>query len=542
MPARRLLSLSVFILILLACRLVGGGSSVPDTGQAVASSTEPISLEVGLDQGHAASAFIGTQGGSLTTTGADGSRFTLEIPPGALIQDTGITMIPITSMTGLPLSGGMGAAVQLEPSGLAFYDFVTLTVDPAQEIALEEQIPIGYSGEDHALTIPFVAPGSQAFQLKLLHFSGAGVGRGLLADLESVRQRLGGDVEDRLNSVLARELAFRRQQGETEFPGEVFDWFFKAYTENVLNPRLAAAGEGCAEARLAIETVLKLERMKQLLGYGGDTGLQQFIDLMPTAARVCIKEEYEMCRDEHIIHRIIPAVLSLKRQSALLGMEGGEIDSVMAEAEDLTRKCLTFDLAFESSVKATGGMAEVTSEVEANVPILYTPMGEIDFILDGEAPLENTKFEPSSALTPIGCTLESATGGGIFNVASLTWTVKPFDADNALGSVEDMKLAYDPGITTEAATITCPAGPEFPPFLGGTWSGNYTLLHMDEGTALMNAAMGNPSFGMNTRKPGSMLATGWVIEGGDIFATREWETSGLTGTENGRFVLFHHPQ
>jgi hypothetical protein len=542
MPIRRLLIVSALALGLFACRLAGAGSTVPDVSQAIDESTKPVSLEIGLDQPHAASAVITTQGGKLEATGADGSRFTLEVPSGALIQDTEITMIPIASMTGLPLNGGLGAAVQLEPSGLTFYDFVTLTVDPAQEIPLKEQVPIGYNGEDHALTLPFMALDSKAIQLKLLHFSGAGVGRGLLADLEPVRQRLGGDVEDRLNSVLARELVYRRQQGETEFPREVFDWFFKTYTENVLKPRLAAAGEGCAEARLAIETVFKLERMKQLLGYEGDTGLQQVVDLMPTAVRVCIKEEYEMCRDEHIIHRIIPVILSLKRQSALLGIEGGEMDSVLAEAEDLARKCLTFDLTFESSVKATGGMAEVTSEVESNVQIQYTSMGEIDFILDGEAPLENTKFEPSSALTPVGCSLESATGGGTFNVASLTWTVKPFDADNALGSVEDMKLVYDPGITTEAATIKCPAGPEFPPFLGATWSGNYTLLHMDEGTALRNAAMGDQTFGMNTRKPGSMLATGWVIEGGDIFATREWETSGLMGTEDGRFVLFHHPQ
>ena len=79
-----------------------------------------------------------------------------------------------------------------------------------------------------------------------------------------------------------------------------------------------------------------------------EDSVAEMLDLMPTMARVCLKEEYEFCRDEHIVHRIVPSILGVERKRQLLGIVSAEMDQVMAEAEDLAAKCLRFELEFKS--------------------------------------------------------------------------------------------------------------------------------------------------------------------------------------------------
>src|SRR5262245_55541497 len=50
---------------------------------------------------------IGTGGGSIFTEASNGVEYTLEIPEGALIKSTKITMTPVTSIEGLGLTGGL---------------------------------------------------------------------------------------------------------------------------------------------------------------------------------------------------------------------------------------------------------------------------------------------------------------------------------------------------------------------------------------------------------------------------------------------------
>ncbi len=97
------------------------------------------------------------------TTGTDGSHYSLEIPAGALVEEIEIRMTPITSMQGLPLNEGLAAGVQLEPEGMTFYDIVTLTIDPAEPLPIEQTIPIGSPGETGAVYIPFIDPDPRPF-------------------------------------------------------------------------------------------------------------------------------------------------------------------------------------------------------------------------------------------------------------------------------------------------------------------------------------------------------------------------------------------
>ncbi|HEU5101447.1 MAG TPA: hypothetical protein VFU22_20635 [Roseiflexaceae bacterium] len=83
------------------------------------------------DAGRAAHAAIGPEGGTLSAMAADGTRFELVVPAQALDFSEAITMTPVLRAESLPLSGGLIGAVNLEPTGLTFYEPATLRIIPA---------------------------------------------------------------------------------------------------------------------------------------------------------------------------------------------------------------------------------------------------------------------------------------------------------------------------------------------------------------------------------------------------------------------------
>ena len=536
----RLRMLIGFAALCLTAACSSGGGSSSDVSEALDPDTEPITATTTVDQSRAVSARIGAAGGTLTATGADGSTYSLEIPAGALVEDIEVRMTPIVSMEGLPLPNGLAAGVRLEPEGMSFYDFVTLTIEPAEAISADQLLPIGSEGGTGALYLPLIDLDPDTIRLRLLHFSSAGVSKGLLADIEPVRQRLGGSAETRIQSLASAEMARARQAGESGPDMETLENLFQLYREQVLKPRMAAAGESCAAGRLAIETVLSYGRQRQLLGLPEDS-MTEVVDLMPTVARVCLQEEYELCRDEHIVHRMIPSILMMERQRQLLGITSPEMDQVMAEAEDLAVKCLRFELEFESSAEVPspeGG--RVTSEVESKVELQYeagslTPPS-------GSSALQNTTYEV--VIPPGGCTATGVRGGGTFSVISLNWLVATNGLTDQVGHVEDILLRYDPGETTETADITCPQATTMGQgVVMGQWHIFFFGTHFEE---IYMAESGTES-GLNMANPVSQqgfsfLATGWDVSGDELFAELEWDKSVGGINEEGSFKLYHRPE
>jgi len=545
--------------------------------QAVDPNTKPIQVTTTLDDSHSATAIIGPNGGKLSAAGADGTRFTLEIPPKALEETIEVSMTPITAMDGLPWKSGPMAAVQLEPDGQTFYDYVTLTIEPATDIPVDQVIPIGASGADHSAYIPNLDPKSKVIKLKLDHFSSAGATKGLLADIEPWRQRLGGDVEARLQSIIAAEIARERQaalMGQDNPTDPAFwDYIEKTWKQYVLNPRLAAAGDNCAAGRLAIQTVLGMERQFQLGGLPFSSGVD-WADLLPKVAKVCVKEEYELCRDQHIIHRIIPVILGLARQNELLsvhdeGQDASALAAAMGQIEaqgwDLARKCLQFELDFQSTAKMATADGSYTSTMEATVKI---ELNLDTFKLEGTSELTNTDF----SMKPKKCTAVTTPGGGTFKVISVDPIAAPPDASHPYGYVKALHLTYAPGNSSEKVTEKCPQGTvNYPPM--HLWTLAYEALHSmetagsgpgnsaapDIGSILGGMGISNlPSVPGMPQLPGqggsgqasqdngpTFTATQWAVRNGELFAQKEWSLSvnlKTTGTEDGSFKLYHKPQ
>jgi hypothetical protein len=246
---------------------------------------------------------------------------------------------------------------------------------------------------------------------------------------------------------------------------------FAEYEEHVLKPRLAKAGESCAAGKLAMTTLLGVERQKSLLGFEEGTAAR-FIDLIPTVAEVCIREEYEICRDEHIITRALPALFGYMRQSQLLGL-GQEIDGVsisppwLIQAEEYVKKCLQFELQFDSDVAyadddATLSMSEtVTARVPFGLTASLTvlppdaippgaaPIGAL--ILGGPAPLESTAY---SVHTNEPCRTIDAENreNGEFYVSFMGYTPAENSPSTVGGSTEitdlGISIAISPNLST----------------------------------------------------------------------------------------------
>lgn len=550
----------VFLIpILSACQIFPHSAAFPnqadnpgDAPWVFETPVEAITVSIQPDNSRQVQALIPLEGGSITATGADGTHYTLEIPADALTSQTHISMTPLASIEGLPFRSEPALAVQLEPEGLVFNNFVTLTITPPEAIPVDQQIVYSYQGKNLSLALP--RPDSSEIKILLLHFSGYGVAKGLLADIEPYRKRLGGDVEARLQSEVAYQLGRVRQQQLLGASDEDLDLsttlkkLFDRYEREVVQPRVAAAGESCAAGRLAIQTVLGFERQKQLLGMDSEKGMTDLDSLIQTASSVCLKEEYELCASDHIIHRMIPVWLGFERQAQLLGAETGE-SPLSKEAALLTEQCLRFDLEFYSSATFDAGEGDgYESVVRARIPIRFNAQ-EMDF--EGIAPLVNESFE----FHVKGCKVDSRRGGSTIKLNNFKYIADTHSPNDQLGYVRDLEITYFPERTSETFTISCPDSPSYTGPPAPFWWGIYLILHFDE-IGSVNAGISAPqaellegfAFGggiidLPINPEEGYLAKDWEILGGEYFAKKEWikeqPADGLI--EAGTLKLYHRP-
>ena len=489
----------------------------------------PIDVAVDMETDNTVEALIPVEGGSISATGADGTIYTLDIPSDALLNETTIGLTPVTNISGMPFGGEKTYAVQLTPEGLFLQNFAILTIKPAVEIPIEEQIFFGYlkDGKDVILAAPVVD--SNEIKINVLHFSGNGVTNGLMEVITSVRELFGGSVERRLENALAERLGIERQrqllgqsQGDDPEMLAYFAEVLRQYEEQVIKPRVAAAGDSCDAGKLALDTVLAHERLLQLIGASQGSTLDKYPGLFDKVARVCMLEEFEYCVEDHVIWHILVVYEGLVQQNSLLHIYS---QGTMNEARDLTIKCLTFRLEFESTgrldVPAGGGWE---SSVTSEVILRYDP--DKGFILGAIAELVNTDFEFFFV-----CPVTSIPGGGIFTVLGMSYEIDSGEPD-ADGSypdvhVSDLNLHYMPGFTSESI-ITEPCdtlGSLTTPMTA--WSTTFFAVHGAE---------------MTTEDFGGFVARDWEVFEDDLFAEKEWNPPVNAGnSEEGSFKLYHEP-
>jgi hypothetical protein len=533
------------VLLIAACNLAEEpeAPSVNETEIPPLKEVDPINVDVALDDSRAVSQLIPISGGTLTTTAADGTTFTLEIPDDALLYDTEITMTPI-QVSEMPAGVDSGPGVQLDPDGLNLFNFATLTITPAREIPIDQQIFFGSEADGKNLSLALPEMESREMKINLLHFSDYFVGTGNLENVAAVLPRSGGAVTAELSNKVAelstRERERQKREGDSQMAPEYINELaklFQEYYDRYVKVFLDIAGESCAKGRLAINLYAHYTQLMRKVGLADRIVEIDYLAMVEKVGETCLREEYDLCINDHVIHRMIPFLLGLERNMQLvrealgLGEESASSSALLVLARQLTEQCLRFELEFESTSVGpavggdSGGSGEITVSVSASVPIRFNAS---TLELNGEGPLVHEEF----SVDVEDCTVLTypATGefeNGIFRVISLFWTID--DPKKEGSKVIDLRLEFKPD-SRDIFTIAGNCNPsvrELGPDNGSHWD----LVFLERHPEQQHVEIGHPI---------TLIFKNWEILGEDEFATLEWQEAG-TYSETGSFLLYHRP-
>ena len=290
------LAVSVLLLLLavtLSCKLLNRKTS-RGKGPAIDFVTpgKPLDVKVLLDKKQIASGMISRSGGSVSLTTADGSKFTLDVPANAVDVDTAITMTAVKTLDGAPLDSNTPTAVQLEPSGLFFKEMATLTIAPARDIPIKQQVIFSYEGDGQDYHLAVLDPKSKDVKVKLMRFSGAGVGSAADAAWAANLMVQASEAQARIAQKIGELLQVERREQLLGGEGdpEVADKLESAldqYEDQALQKELVAAELDCKHATRAIQSLLGLERTRQLLGFPGTSGFNEKFQKLLNIAKNC---------------------------------------------------------------------------------------------------------------------------------------------------------------------------------------------------------------------------------------------------------------
>jgi hypothetical protein len=216
-------------LVLAACGGGGDADSPVPPPPSGGGAPQPV-----LETSRASTAEIGSAGGVLSVTAANGLSYRLEIPPEALPGRVQITMTPVSSIGNLPLSGGLVGAVELQPSGLRFARKAQLRIGAAAPSRPELTLT-GFSiesGGPRAARSLAIARGDEVLML-IGHFSTHGAGYGSAADLTSLTH-VAGDLTE-LEEDIGVEIAYILFRANLE-PAELVRAAYLGWFDNIVLP------------------------------------------------------------------------------------------------------------------------------------------------------------------------------------------------------------------------------------------------------------------------------------------------------------------
>ncbi|MEX2162524.1 MAG: hypothetical protein WD751_11530 [Anaerolineales bacterium] len=267
-------------LLLAAC-----GSAAPASGSATTAATSaptqapgasepnPLNVSVILDDDLAASAVISAAGGSLSAQAADGAKFTLVLPEGALQGDETITLTPLSGVEGLPFSGGVVGGVQLAPEGLRLLQPATLTIESPDTTAAEgfETVAFGYHEDGQGVYLNPSTIEGNVLTLEIWHFSGAAAAQATPTEIQTQHQEYVPSIaEDAFTQRVMEYQGIERQaqmmgEGDPEGLQRMNEFLREAY-DSFIAPQLPIALADCSKARGILSRAMGWARQATLLG------------------------------------------------------------------------------------------------------------------------------------------------------------------------------------------------------------------------------------------------------------------------------------
>jgi hypothetical protein len=308
---------------------------------------------------------IAALGATLTTTGADGTVFTLTVPPNALLSDELITMTPVSSLGGIPVTGGLLAAAQIEPTGVVLVQPATLTIQPPALVPIANQVGFAYQGGGQDFSLSSLA-NTNTITLNLTHFSGHGVGSGSVPQALLPGQTL-AQLENAIAPLLQqqRTCALTGAGCDPQFDSKL-DGLEQLFFDQVVVPQLQQALTDYTVASSAIGTALAW--LRQVVISNPADGLkepfatdQQYImQTIPIILTNAFNQIYGLCAatsDAPTRQSYAVQLLGIVRQLDI--MFGGAINYLPNYQNQITVCAVgPLDLSFDSN--ATGSQVQPT--------------------------------------------------------------------------------------------------------------------------------------------------------------------------------------
>lgn len=325
---------------------------------------------------------VGDAGGELTTAAADGTRFTLTVPAGALVGEVDVEMTPVGSARGLPFER-LGGAVQLGPEDVHFLRPATLRIQPPRPIAARRVVPLRWAGPGRDLHLEPATIRRDAITFELFHFSSPGFALGTNRQYDRLASHSPSARENWARQNLERAIHEQRNGGQLAGAARAAIY---VYGNEVARPALEAALQAANPSPEAIAAAIGLElafeRQASLLGLEDAS-----VDDLQTALRELVRklvDKAERLADERC-QRGDPTqalqILAVERARQLTGgLDGADGTETQAYALDAVARCLRFEVALDSEitvtthgVRAGGGGGSFSYHVVANVPLNADP-------------------------------------------------------------------------------------------------------------------------------------------------------------------------
>jgi|GEM_PF-6781654 len=269
---------------------------------------------VTVDEPRAATKTLPLEGGTLEATGADGTVYSLTIPPGALLLETTITMTPIVAISGGDLPEGALFGVDLQPSGLRLYEFAELRIAPPAPSSAASLAGFSYEGDGDDLHRYPAALDAGQILLHVIHFSGAGAKICVELCPPPIDPPPQPITESELEAVIAQ------LDPHDPFYASRLAELLHAYYDLFIAPDLPRMQQDCEYATGRIPKVLAWSRTNQLLlnEEGFESKNQTIGDALVGSVANCWSEATEACLDPSNAYQV-GNLLQIARQAQLLG-------------------------------------------------------------------------------------------------------------------------------------------------------------------------------------------------------------------------------
>ena len=431
------------------------------------------------DETRKVSASTGFSGSKLETVSEDGTVYSLDIPPGALLEDVMISIAPVASTEGNMPDGEILGLLQFEPDGLRLQKPATLTIARQGGSLPGELLGFNYNGGGPDLFAfqPARKRPDGKLELDILHFSGAGASTG------SPSQQTNPDAvyTSQVNHIFATAKA----NGLSPFDPDVrtaLEAVFEAWIRLSLTPR-ANTAQDLDEMDTLIARLLDMAALWQQLGYdegelcpiAGSSGL---VNAINTRSETLFQDYSQTCATQQSSctqYAITQEALQFITRMQLLGGSCGFDNPDISEAH-------TFCNSFLLNHGVYGKINPQISSVPVGEQILLTADTK-NTLLEKMGEVEEWTIRPPSDIATLlragpnsakvtgkktGMTVISARTDGcapmkaFVNITPMvdgTWSVKTdsrYDVKQSpsCASLETPEQAYTVDIVTTGKSIT----------------------------------------------------------------------------------------